>query len=88
MRASTSVPADQSNSSPDRRLLTNGVTLIALGLSILFLNSWDNLVVRTSVGLFWGTFMLILYGPEALRTFRRFRSNHDTQRRGSLTSIN
>ena len=70
-------------SSPERRLLTNGLTLIALGLSILFLNSWDNLVVRTSVGLFWGTFFVIVNGPEALRTFRQLKQKHDIQRRGS-----
>lgn len=70
-------------SSPERRLLTNGLTLIALGLSILFLNSWDNLVVRASVGLFWGTFFLIVNGPEALRTFRQLKQKHDIQRRGS-----
>ena len=70
-------------SAPERGLLTNGLTLIALGLSILFLNSWDNLVVRTSVGLFWGTFFLIVNGPEALRTFRQLKQKHDIQRRGS-----
>lgn len=70
-------------SSPERRLLTNGLTLIALGLSILFLNSWDNLVVRTSVGLFWGAFFLIVNGPDALRTFRQLKQKHDIQRRGS-----
>lgn len=70
-------------SSTDRQLLTNGLTLIALGLSILFLNSWDNLVVRTSIGLFWGTFFLIVHGPEALRTFRQLKQKHDIQRRGS-----
>ena len=71
------------NSSADRRILTNGLTLIALGLSILFLNSWDNLFVRTSVGLFWGAFFLILNGPEGLRTFRQFKQKNDIQRRGS-----
>ena len=71
------------NSSADRRILTNGLTLIALGLSILFLNSWDNLVVRTSVGLFWGVFFLILNGPEALRTVRQFKQKNDIQRRES-----
>jgi hypothetical protein len=45
------------------------VTLIALGLSILFLNSWDNLS-KASVGLFWVAFFLILNGPQALKTFR------------------
>src|SRR5712692_133036 len=43
----------------DRRILINGLTLIALGLSVLFLNSWDSLFVRASVGLFWGAFFLI-----------------------------
>lgn len=63
----------------ERRLLINGLTLIALGLSILFLNSWDNLFVRASIGLFWGTFFLILNGPEALKTFRSPKKN-DTRR--------
>lgn len=70
-------------SSPERGLLTNGLTLIALGFSILFLNSWDNLVVRTSVALFWGAFFVIVHGPEALRTFRQLKQKNDIQRRGS-----
>ena len=88
MRVPTSASAIQANSSPDRKLLTNGLTLVALGLSILFLNSWDNLVVKTSVGLFWGTFFIILNGPDVLRTFRRFRNNNDTQRRASFPNTN
>jgi hypothetical protein len=68
------------NSSADRRLLTNGLTLIALGLSILFLNSWDNLFVRASVGLFWGSFFLILNGPAAVRAFRTLAKKNDTNR--------
>ena len=70
-------------SSAERGLLIKGLTLIALGLSILFLNSWDNLFVRTSVGLFWGTFLLILNGPEALRTLRQLKQKNDIQRQGS-----
>ena len=88
MRVPTSASAIESRTSADRKLLMNAITLIALGLSILFLNSWDNLVVRTSVGLFWGTFMLILIGPDALRTFRRFKTNNDTQRRNSIPNAN
>ena len=53
-----------------KKLLTDSITLIGLGLSILFLNSWDNLFVKASVGLFWTTFFLILKGPEVVRTFR------------------
>ena len=68
------------NSSADRRLLTNGLTLIALGLSILFLNSWDNLFVRASVGLFWGSFFLILNGPAVLRRFGNLAKKNDTNR--------
>ncbi len=64
----------------ERRLLVNGLTLIALGFSILFLNSWDNLFVRTSVGLFWGTFFLILNGPDAIKTFRSLAKKNDTSR--------
>ena len=73
-----SKPASGSRS--DRRVLINGVTLIALGLSILFLNSWDNLFVRTSVGLFWGSFFLILNGPAVVRAFRTFAKKNDANR--------
>ena len=69
-----------SNSSADQRLLTNSLILIALGLSILFLNSWDNLFVRASVGLFWGSFFLILNGPAAVRAFRTLAKKNDTNR--------
>ena len=64
----------------ERCLLTTGLTLIALGLSILFLNSWDNLFVRASIGIFWGTFFLILKGPEAFRTFRNLAKHNDNGR--------
>ena len=67
------------NSSADRRLLINSLTLIALGLSILFLNSWDNLFVRASVGLFWGAFFLVLNGPAALRALRKFAKKNDAK---------
>ena len=62
----------------DRGLLVNGLTLVALGLSILFLNSWDTLVVRTTVGLFWGTFLLILNGPAAVKALRALAKKNDT----------
>ena len=74
-------------SSGDRRLLINGLTLLALGLSILFLNSWDNLVVRTTVGLFWGTFLLILNGPAAVKALRGLRKKNDASRRTHELSI-
>ncbi len=64
----------------DRRLLTNGLTLIALGLSILFLNSWDNVFVRTSVALFWGSFLLVLHGPAAFRALKNLAKKNDTNR--------
>jgi len=67
--------------SADRRILINGLTLVALGLSVLCLNSWDNLFVRTTVGLFWGTFFLILNWSGLVQTFRGFRQKHDVQRR-------
>jgi hypothetical protein len=72
-----------SDSAPGRGLLTAGLTLIALGLSILFLNSWDNVFVRTAIGLFWGAFFLIVNGPGAWRTFRQLKQKNDIQRRGS-----
>ena len=67
-------------SSAERGILINGTILIALGLSILFLNSWDNLFVRVSVGLFWGGFFLILNGPAALRIFKNLANKNDTNR--------
>ena len=67
-------------SSAERGLLTSGLILIALGLSILFLNSWDTLVVRTTVGLFWGTFFLILKGPTAIKALRSLKATNDTNR--------
>ena len=67
-------------SSTDHKILINAITLIALGVSILFLNSWDNLFVRASVGLFWGAFSLILKGPEAVRTFRSLAKHNDNRR--------
>jgi len=70
----------------DRRLLTNAVTLIALGLSVLFLNSWDSLFVRTTVGLFWGTYFLILSAPDLVSVFRRFRRKNELHRRSSFRS--
>ena len=75
-----------SGSSGERRSLVNGLTLIALGLSILFLNSWNSLFVRTSVGLFWGTFFLILNWSSLVQTFRGLRQKNDRQRRSSYES--
>jgi hypothetical protein len=72
--------ARDQRSRADRSLLVGGITLIALGLSILFLNSWDNLFVRASVGLFWGTFLLILNGPAAVKTFRSLAKSHGNRR--------
>jgi len=66
--------------SSERRLLTSGITLIALGLSILFLNSWDNLFVKASVGLFWAAFFLILNGPHVVKTFRNLAKHNDNRR--------
>jgi hypothetical protein len=67
-------------SSADHKILINAIILIGLGVSILFLNSWDNLFVRASVGLFWGVFFLILKGPEAVRAFRSLAKNNDNRR--------
>jgi len=64
----------------DRRTIINAVTLIALGVSIFLLNSWDNLFVRASIGIFWGTFFLILKGPDAFRTFRHLAKHNDNRR--------
>jgi hypothetical protein len=66
--------------SADRNLLINAIILIALGLSILFLNSWDNVFVKASIGLFWGTFFIILNGPQAFKTFRSLARNNGNRR--------
>jgi hypothetical protein len=73
-------------SSADRRILVNGLTLVALGLSVLFLNSWDSLFVRTAVGLFWATFFLILNWSDLLQFIRGLRQKNDIQRRSSFRS--
>lgn len=69
-----------SESKGNRSVLINAITLIALGLSILFLNSWDNVFVRASIGLFWGSFFLILNGPAAFRRFGNLAKKNDTNR--------
>jgi hypothetical protein len=78
--------AVQLGSSADRRLLVNGLTLVGLGLSVLFLNSWDNLFVRTAIGLFWGTFFLISNWSGLVQTIRALRQKNDIQRRSSYRS--
>jgi hypothetical protein len=67
-------------SAADRRTVINAVTLIALGVSIFLLNSWDNLFVKASVGTFWLLFFLILKGPDAFRAFRNLAKHNDNRR--------
>jgi uncharacterized protein (DUF58 family) len=64
-----------SRSVPDRKVLINGLTLIALGLSILVLDTWGNLFVRLFVGLFWTSFLLFLNGPGLVRAMRTLKTN-------------
>lgn len=64
----------------ERVLLTNAITLIALGLSILFLNSWPDSFVKVSVGLFWGAFFLILNRRQLFAPFRIFIKTNDNHR--------
>src|ERR671939_91807 len=64
----------------ERESLINGLILIGLGLSIFFLNLWDNTLVRAGIGLFWGGFFLILNWPELvalIRMMRSLRQSHD-----------
>ena len=75
-----------SGATADRRILINGLTLVALGLSVLFLNSWNTLFVRTAIGLFWGTFFLILNWSDLVQTVRGLRQRNDIQRRSSFRS--
>ena len=65
----------RSRSIPDRRVLINGLTLIALGISILVLDTWGNLFVRLFVGLFWTSFLLFLNGPGLVRALRTLKTN-------------
>ena len=44
--------------------------LIGLGLSILILNSWDSLAIRTALGVSWGISFLLLNGPELVRVIK------------------
>src|SRR5438105_14925412 len=70
----------------DRKIAIHGLTLIALGLSGLFLNSWDNLFVRASVGFFWGTFLLIVNWGGVIRAFHFFKYQNDRHRRSAESS--
>jgi hypothetical protein len=77
MKVTSIEPAGSRMCRADRALLINSITLIALGLSILFLNSWDNLFVKASVGLFWVGFFVILNGPDAVKAFRSLAKKND-----------
>jgi hypothetical protein len=59
----------------DRKILINGLTLIALGISIFVLDTWGNLFVRLFVGLFWISFLAVLNGPGLLRMWRTPKTN-------------
>jgi hypothetical protein len=86
MKLSQTNGSSHTGSRADRRILVNGLTLMALGLSVLFLNSWDNLFVRTAIGLFWGTFFLILSWSDLVQFVRGLRQKNDIQRRSSYRS--
>ncbi len=83
MQTTTSI---RSGHPADRRILVDGLTLMALGLSVLFLNSWNTLFVRTAIGLFWGTFFLISNWTGLVQTFQGLRQKNDAQRRSSYRS--
>jgi len=86
MKLIRSVSPSAPDTHRDRKILIDGLTLIALGFSILFLNSWDNPFVRTSIGLFWGTFFLISNWSALVQTLHGFRQKNDAQRRSSYRS--
>ncbi len=73
--------AVHSSSNADRRLLVNGLTLVGLGLSVLFLNSWDGLFVRTAIGLFWGAFFLISNWSNLVQALRGLNHSNGLRRR-------
>ena len=68
-------PISIQTSTADRKLLINGLTLIALGTSIFVLDTWGNLFVRLFVGLFWTSFLLYLHGPGLLRRVQALKTN-------------
>jgi hypothetical protein len=86
MKVIHSISANQPKFPADRKILVNGLTLIALGLSVLFLNSWDNILVRTAIGLFWGTFFLISNRSGLVSALRGLRQKNDIQRRSGYGS--
>ncbi len=86
MKVIHSIDSTQPNSSADRRALVAGLTLVALGLSVLILNSWDTIFVRTAIGLFWGTFFLISNWSGLVSALRGLRQKNDIQRRSSYRS--
>ncbi|PYS85923.1 MAG: hypothetical protein DMF70_03225 [Acidobacteria bacterium] len=73
--------ATQPASPADRGLLFHGLTLIALGLAVLFLNSWDGLFVRTAIGLFWGAFFLISNWSNLVQALRGLNHSNGLRRR-------
>jgi hypothetical protein len=86
MKSVQSSAATSLKAPADRRILIDGLTLVALGLSVLFLNSWDTLFVRTAIGLFWGTFFLISNWSGLVQLIHGFRQTNDTRRRSSQRS--
>ena len=65
----------------NRTALINGVTLIALGFSMMVLDSWGNLFVRSVVGLFWGAFLIVVNGPNLVRALRKLKRSDGRHRR-------
>ena len=71
------------NSPADQRWLFHSLTLIALGLSVLFLNSWDSLFVRTAIGLFWGAFFLISNWADLVQALQSLNHSNGLRRRST-----
>jgi tetrahydromethanopterin S-methyltransferase subunit E len=86
MKVIHSISANKLKFPADRKILVNGLTFVALGLSVLFLNSWDNILVRTAIGLFWGTFFLISNWSGLVSALRGLRQKNDIQRRSGYGS--
>ena len=83
MKHTESTTAIRPGSPADRKLLFHGLTLIGLGLSVLFLNSWDSLFVRTAIGLFWGAFFLISNWSGLVRALRNLNHSNGLRRRST-----
>ena len=64
----------------ERESLVRSITLISLGLSVFFVNLWDNPLVRECVELFWVAFFLVINGSVFVRLLRSYKQTYGEPR--------